>query len=379
MSTEIVFAVILAVVVVGVVGVVGWTLLARLTALGERLSADDRMEERVARQIAESKKETADTVQRFQESILQRLDTHAGRSDQRLELIRTTVDTKLHETLGKRLDSAYGQVSARLESLQKSLQEVHHLSVNVGDLKKVLTNVKSRGIWGEAQLARLLGDMLAPSQYEANAAVIDGSRERVEFAVKLPGVEEGRPVLLPIDAKFPMEDYRRLIDAREAGESDAVVAAVKGLERAIREQAKQIASKYIVPPATTDFAVMYLPAEGLYAEVLSIPGLFEQLQRDHRVTVAGPVTLSAFLSSLHLGFKTLAVQESAVDVLRLLGEVKNEMERYEAAIGDVKKKLNEGLNKVESVEQRARVMARKLRDVEKAPGEATDEVGAEPA
>ncbi len=333
----------------------------RVERLDERL---DESEERLRSELSLTRQESAAQVQRITDALLARLDSHAGRSDARLGEIRTAVGQTLHETLGKRLDSSFGQVAQRLEGLQRGLQEVNHLSTSVGDLKKILGGVKTRGGWGEVQLSMLLEDMMAASQYEANVAVREGSRERVEFALLLPGDDDG-PLRLAIDAKFPVEDFTRLVDARDAGDSDALMDAKRALAKAIKEQGKSISEKYINPPVTVDFAVMYLPSEGLYAEVLSLPGVFEQIQRDLRVIIAGPVTLTALLSSLQVGFKTLAVRESAGEVARLLHEIRGEWEKYTGAVEDVRKKVDETYGKIEALETRTRVMGKKLRDVEK--------------
>lgn len=287
---------------------------------------------------------------------------------QRLEEMRKTVDEKLQSTLEKRLGESFTQVSERLEAVHKGLGEMQQLATGVGDLKRVLTNVKSRGTWGEVQLGQLLADMLTPDQYDSNVAVKPGSAERVEFAIRLPGRDEGDSTIwLPIDAKFPKEDYERLLTASEAGDPEAVELAVKGLETRVLAEAKSIASRYLAPPHTTDFGILYLPTEGLYAEVTRRMGLTERIQREHRVVVAGPNTFSALLNSLQMGFRTLAIQKRSGEVWQILGAVKTEFGKFGETLEKVKKKLQEASNHMDQVDRRSRVMSRKLRDVEALP------------
>ncbi|MDQ2972143.1 MAG: DNA recombination protein RmuC, partial [Pseudomonadota bacterium] len=238
-----------------------------------------------------------------------------------LEKMRATVDEKLSTTLNERLGESFKLVSERLEQVHRGLGEMQGLAIGVGDLKRVLTNVKTRGILGEAQLGGLLADLLTVEQYAINVAVAPGSNERVEFAVKMPGQNDGAPLWLPIDAKFPVEDYQQLMDAQERADLAAVASSGAALERRVREEAKRIRGKYIAPPHTTDFAILFLPTEGLYAEVLRRAGLFESLQREQRVVVAGPTTLSAILSSLQMGFRTLAIEKRSCEIIQLLGAV----------------------------------------------------------
>jgi DNA recombination protein RmuC len=287
--------------------------------------------------------------------------------------MRRTVDEKLQGTLEKRLGESFKQVSERLEQVHKGLGEMQSLAAGVGDLKRVMTNVKTRGTWGEFQLGAILEQILAPEQYDANVATKTGSGERVEFAVRLPGPNEDSStvVYLPIDAKFPAEDYPRLLDAQEAADPDALGAAAKGLETAIRGSARDICEKYISPPATTDFAVMFLPTEGLYAEVIRRTGLVEWCQRDCRVVIAGPTTLAALLNSLQMGFRTLAIQKRSSEVWELLGAVKTEFGKFGDVLGKVKKKLDEASKTVEQAETRTRVMNRALRSVEALPAAPT--------
>ena len=286
----------------------------------------------------------------------------------KLELIRATVDEKLHATLEQRLSASFQQVSERLEQVHKGLGEMQTLAAGVGDLKRVLTNVKTRGTWGEVQLGALLEQMMTPAQYEKNVATRPGSNDRVEFALRLPGPESGGPVWLPIDAKFPLEDFQRLQEAQDAADPAAVEQASKALETRIRLEAKTIREKYIEPPATTDFALLYLPVESLYAEALRRPGLFDLLQRDFRVTLAGPTTLTAILNSLQMGFRTLAIEKRSSEVWALLGAVKNEFGRFGEALANTKRQLQTVANSIDAAETRTRQIERKLKNVEALPG-----------
>lgn len=296
---------------------------------------------------------------------------HALRADnnERLEQMRATVDEKLHATLEQRLGESFKLVGERLELVHKGLGEMQSLASGVGDLKKVLTNVKTRGTMGEIQLESLLEQSLAPDQYERNVAVKKGSGERVDFAVKLPAGTDGRGhVLLPIDAKFPLEDYQRLTDAQEAGDVAAANDAMKQLEARVKAEARSIRDKYIDPPATTEFAVLFLPLEGLYAEVLRRPGLWDALQREWRVVVTGPTTLSALLNSLQMGFRTLAIQKRTSEVWQVLGAVKNEFGKFGDLLDKTKKKLQEASNTIDGAAVRSRAIERRLRGIEELPG-----------
>lgn len=287
----------------------------------------------------------------------------------KLEQMRATVDEKLHDTLEKRLGESFKLVSDRLEQVQKGLGEMQSLANGVGDLKRVLTNVKTRGMFGEVQLASLLEQILAPAQYDRNVETRRDSGQRVEFAIRLPGREGegGMAVYLPIDAKFPQEDFLRLVDAQERADSVAADEAGKLLERAIRVAAADIRDKYLEPPATTDFAVMFLPTEGLYAEILRRPGLFELLQREYKIIPAGPTTLAALLNSLHMGFRTLAIEKRSAEVWNLLGAVRTEFGKFGEVLDRTRKKLQEAGNHIESAATRTRQMERKLRDVQAMP------------
>ena len=287
----------------------------------------------------------------------------------KLDEMRKTVDEKLQGVLEKRLGESFKLVSDRLEQVHKGLGEMQSLATGVGDLKKVLSNVKTRGTWGEMQLNNLLEQVLAPEQYEANVATKHDSNDRVEFAVKLPGREEmeGSTVWMPIDAKFPREDYERLVEASERADVDGVAEASKQLENRIKAQAKSIRDKYVDPPHTTDFAILFLPIEGLYAEVLRRPGLADALQRDYRVSIAGPTTLAALLNSLQMGFRTLAISRRSSEVWSVLGAVKMEFSKFGEIIAKVKDKLLEASNTIDKVDVRTRAITRKLREVEDLP------------
>ena len=288
--------------------------------------------------------------------------------DQQLEHMRRTVDEKLHATLEKRLSESFKQVSERLELVHKGLGEMQTLAAGVGDLKRVLSNVKTRGVLGETQLAALLEQVMAPEQYEKNVATRPGSNARVEFAIKLPGREGGGPLLLPIDAKFPLEDYQRLRAAQEAGDKAALEMAEKALEARVKLEAKTIAEKYVEPPHTTDFALLYLPFEGLFGEVLRRPGLFELIQRQYRITICGPTNLLAYLNSLQMGFRTLAIQQRSSEVWKVLGTVKSEFGRFAEVLANTKRQLQTVANTIDQAEVRTRQIERKLKDVEVLPG-----------
>ncbi|WP_353191149.1 DNA recombination protein RmuC [Pandoraea pnomenusa] len=289
----------------------------------------------------------------------------------KLEEMRRTVDEKLHATLEQRLGESFKLVSDRLEQVHRGLGEMQTLAAGVGDLKRVLTNVKTRGIWGEVQLQALLEQLLTPDQFAKNVATRPGSAERVEFAIALPGQngDSSTPVWLPIDAKFPREDYERLLDAQERADPVAVEEASKALETRIRLEAKTIADKYLAPPHTTDFALLFLPTEGLYAEVLRRPGLSDLLQREYRVTVAGPTTLTALLNSLQMGFRTLAIERRSSEVWQVLGAVKTEFTKFGDVLAKTKSQLETVTRSIDKAEVRTRAMARQLKAVEALPGE----------
>jgi len=310
---------------------------------------------------------TAENEKRLGE-VRATLETRLGAIQQdnaaKLEQMRATVDEKLQATLETRLGQSFQLVSERLEAVQRGLGEMQALAAGVGDLKRVLTNVKTRGTFGEVQLGALLEQILVAEQYAANVATIPASSERVEFAIRLPGADDGTPVWLPIDAKYPVEDYQRLLDAQDAADVDAAHAAGKALELRVREEAKRIRTKYVAPPHTTDFAILFLPTEGLYAEVIRRPGLSEQLQREHRVTVAGPTTLTALLNSLQMGFRTLAIEKRSSEVWHVLAAVKNEFGKFATVLEKTRKQLDTVRNSIDTAGVRTRAIERKLRGVE---------------
>ena len=287
-------------------------------------------------------------------------------NERQLTEMRKTVDDRLSESLDKKLDQSFAQVSERLESVYKGLGEMHTLASGVGDLKKVLTNVKTRGIWGEMQLGNLIRQALAPGQYEENIAVVPGSAERVEFAVCLPD-RSGSMIYLPVDSKFPQEDYIRLSDAAQSGDAAGAEAARKALVQRLKAEAKKISEKYISPPHTTDFAIMFLPVEGLYSEALQTPELVESLQRDYRVVIAGPGTFSAMLNALQMGFRTLAIEKRSGEVWLLLGEIKKDFSRFAEMLENTRRRLDQAGESIDSAVTRSRSIQRKLSSLETDP------------
>ena len=318
--------------------------------------------------LTESNAQRMAEVRATLEAKIKELQTDNGA---RLEEMRKTVDEKLHATLEQRLGESFKLVSDRLEKVHQGLGEMQQLAIGVGDLKRVLTNVKTRGTWGEVQLEMLLEQVLTADQYAKNVETIPGTGKRVEFAIKLPGQDNGAtPVWMPIDAKFPKEQYERLIEAAELADADGVATAGRELELAIRSEAKTIAEKYLSPPLTTDFAILFLPTEGLYAEVMRRPGLSDDLQRTYRVSISGPSTLSALLNSLQMGFRTLALEKRSSEVWQVLGAVKTEFGKFGDVLSATKLTLERAAKNIENAETRSRQMARKLKSVEALPSEA---------
>ena len=287
-------------------------------------------------------------------------------NERQLAEMRKTVDDRLSESLDRKLDQSFAQVSERLESVYKGLGEMHTLASGVGDLKKVLTNVKTRGIWGEMQLGSLIRQTLAPGQYEENIAVVPGSAERVEFAVCLPD-QSGNMIYLPVDSKFPQEDYIRLSDAAQNGDAAGTEAARKALIQRLKTEAKKISEKYISPPHTTDFAIMFLPVEGLYSEALQTPELVESLPRDYRIVIAGPGTFSAMLNALQMGFRTLAIEKRSGEVWLLLGEIKKDFIRFAETLENTRRRLDQAGESIDSAVTRSRSIQRKLSSLEDTP------------
>lgn len=305
-------------------------------------------------------------LEQMRRTLDERLDAIARLNDQKLEQMRRTVSEKLESTLENRLGQSFRLVNEQLARVHKGLGEMQTLAQGVGDLKKVLTNVKTRGVWGEVRLRALLEDALSPGQYLENAQVRSGTQERVEFAIRLPAAD-GEGALLPVDSKFPQEDYLRLVDAAQSGDAEGVRAARKQLENAVREQARRIREKYVAPPATTDYAVLFLPVESLYAEVARADGLLESLQNTCRVLVAGPSTFAALLTSLQMGFRTVALQKRSGEVLELLSAVQEEFQKYGEAVRKARTRLEQATGDLDFIDTRARALSRKLRDVGDAP------------
>ena len=297
-------------------------------------------------------------------------------NEKKLDQMRETVDEKLQSTLEKRLGESFKLVSERLEAVQHGLGEMQNLAAGVGDLKRMLTNVKARGTWGEVQLSALLEQVLTPDQYGKNVNIKDGSQESVEYAIRLPGSDDDPEscIWMPIDSKFPQEDYLRLVESADAADADGVQKATAALIRSIHNSAKEIRDKYIDPPKTTDFAIMFLPTEGLYAEVLRQPGQVEKIQQDYRIVIAGPTTLSAILNSLRVGFRTLAIEKRSSEVWKVLAAVKTEFGKFGDMLNKVKRQLKSASNTINQTEVRTRAMERKLRAVEGLPAEATTEI-----
>lgn len=348
----------------------------RIEALRE---ASDQSATRLRTEVGERLKEFRTSLTEMSESqekrfasVRETLDVKVKElqvsNEQKLDEMRKTVDEKLHGALEKRLGESFKLVSERLEVVHKGLGEMQTLANGVGDLKRLMSNVKTRGTWGEMQLGSLLENFLAPDQFASNVEVRPGSGERVEFAIQLP------EAWLPIDAKFPQEDYQRLLEAEEQGDVFAVEAARKGLERAVRLSAKEIARKYICPPHTTDFAILFVPIESLYAELLRRPGLASSIQQELRIILSGPTTLSATLNSLQMGFRTLAIQKRSSEVWEVLGAVKAEFGKFGEVLDKVQKKLTEANNVMETAKRRSRVMQRKLKDVEALPESQAEEM-----
>jgi DNA recombination protein RmuC len=309
-------------------------------------------------------------LERMRATVEERLRALQDENSLRLEKMRETVDEKLHATLEQRLGDAFQRVSERLEQVREGLGEMKSLASGVGDLKKVLTNIRTRGTFGEVQLGNLLDQVLTGEQYAQNVATRAGSNERVEFAIRLPGKDDqGSAVWLPIDAKFPQEDFQRLLEAQEQANPAALEEASRMLEVRIKNEARSIRDKYLDPPHTTDFGIMFLPTEGLFAEVIRRPGLFDQLQREFHVVVTGPTTLLAVLNSLQMGFRTLAIERRTSEVWSLLGAVKTEFGRFGEVLDKTQKKLQEASNTIETAATRSRAIERKLKNVQELPQE----------
>jgi len=348
--------------------------LAQLTeALLNRMAEIARLQkdqlDSFSRQLADLTALNESKLEGLRQTMEQRLQSMQADNTAKLEQMRVVVDEKLQSTLEKRLGDSFKQVSERLEQVYAGLGEMRTLAAGVGDLKKVLTNVKTRGTWGEIRLSHILEQILTPEQYAVNVVTRRGGTERVEFAIRLPGQDDAAEgvVWLPIDAKFPQEDYQRLIDAQEAADKEAADRALKSLEQRVKLEARSISEKYIDPPHTTDFGILFVPVEGLYAEVLRIPGLCDLLQREHRIVVTGPTTLAALLNSLQMGFRTLAIGKRSNAVWALLGSVKTEFGKFGDTLARTKKKLEEATHTIDQAEVRTRAIERSLRQVAEVP------------
>jgi DNA recombination protein RmuC len=335
-----------------------------------------RSREELQKSARETREELSGSLRNSSEvisgTVEKRLKSLQDENVKKLEEMRATVDEKLQSTLEKRLSESFNVVSERLKQVHEGLGEMKTLATGVGDLKKVLSNVKTRGILGEIQLGNILENILSPEQYAKNVEVKEGSGEMVEYAIKLPGREQ--PVYLPVDAKFPMEVYNRLLDAYADGNPDTVLKATKEVENAIKKCAKDISGKYINPPDTTDFGILFLPVEGLYAEIVRQTGLMEMLQREYKISVTGPSTLAAFLNSLHMGFRTLAIQKRTGEVWRILAGVKNEFNKFGEVLKKAQDKIDGASRDIENlVGTRTRQIQSKLKSVDETPEQDTNE------
>jgi len=335
----------------------------------ESATGQQQFAESLSQQLRELTARNEQRIGEMRQTLESQLKSLQADNAQKLEQMRATVDEKLHATLETRLTESFGNVAAMLAKVHQGLGDMHKLAADVGGLQRVLTNVKSRGVFGEVQLAGLLEQVFAPDQYAANIATIPGSSERVEYAVRFPGSDGSAPVWLPIDAKFPREDYERLLDAQERADAEGARNAGEALERRVRLEAKRIVEKYVAAPHTTEFAILFLPTEGLYAEVLRRPGLVDALQREQRIALAGPTTLLALMTSFQMGFRTLAIQERSSEVWRTLGAVKAEFGKFGEVLDGVHKKLQEASNKIDQTRTRSNVLVRKLREVETLPAD----------
>jgi len=339
-----------------------------LTARESQDTALRRFGTTMAEQLQQLAQANARQLGEMRTAVEARLQTLQEGNERKLEQMRATVDEKLHATLEQRLGESFKQVAERLEQVHRGLGEMHTLARDVGSLSRVLTNVKTRGVFGEVQLAGLLDQVFTPEQYATHVATVPGSNERVEFALKLPGQGgDGTMLWLPIDAKFPREDYERLLEAHERADAAGVELAARAIEARLRLEARTIRDKYVAPPHTTDFAILFVPTEGLYAEALRRPGLVEALQRDFKVMLAGPTTLLATLNSLQMGFRTLALERRSAEVWEVLAAVKTEFQKFGDVLAKTRKKLEEATNTIDAAQTRTKAMTRRLRDVEALP------------
>ena len=339
----------------------------------ENSNSARQLREEILKTIEEKSRTQQESINNLNNVIDKHLKQLQDSNEKKLEQMRQTVDEKLQSTLEKRLGESFKIVGEQLEAVQRGLGEMQNLATGVGDLKKVLTNVKTRGTWGEYQLGNILEQILTPDQYEKNVKPKENSDEIVEYAIRLPGHDNSSQIWLPIDSKFPQESYIRLKDATEKSDSEEIEKATNELIRSIEKSAKEISDKYISPPHTTDFAIMFLPTEGLYAEIVRQPGMFDNLQQ-HRVVVAGPTNLSAILSSLSMGFRTLAIEKRSSEVWKILSAVKTEFSSFGNVLLKVKTQLDRASGTIEKTTVRTRAMQRKLKDVEELPTEESTKI-----
>ena len=335
----------------------------------ESATGQQQFAESLSLQLRELTARNEQRIGEMRQTLESQLKSLQADNAQKLEQMRATVDEKLHATLETRLTESFGNVATMLAKVHQGLGDMNKLAADVGGLQRVLNNVKSRGVFGEVQLAGLLEQVFAPDQYSANVATVPDSNERVEFAVRFPGSSVDSVVWLPIDAKFPREDYERLLDAQERADAEAARGAGDALERRVRQEAARIRDKYVSPPHTTEFAILFLPTEGLYAEVLRRPGLVDALQRDLRIAVAGPTTLLALMTSFHMGFRTLAIEKRSSEVWKTLGAVKTEFSKFGDVLDSVKSKLDQASTQIEKTGVRTRAIERRLREVESLPSD----------
>lgn len=333
-----------------------------INAVGQNSTLHSQQLNDIMSRLNKMLENTSDSMKNAIMMIQNGLERLQNDNEKKLEQMRQTVDEKLNVSLERRLTESFKVINDRLQSVYEGLGEMKNLASGVGDLKKVLTNVKTRGIWGEVQLGNLLEQMMTPEQYDSQVVIKKGSQERVDYVIKLPG-KTNEEVLLPIDAKFPIEDYQRLVDASEKGDQTEIDACLKALERRVKDEAKSIKEKYIDVPRTTDFAVMYLSIEGLYAEVLRRPGLAESLQRDYKINVCGPTTLASLLNSLQMGFRTLTIEKRSSEIWNLLGAVKQEFGKFVDLLAKTQKKLVEASNTIEFATKKSRTIERKLKNI----------------
>ena len=344
----------------------------------ELLAAFGQFEAKLSDTLTGLVRSSQQNAEQLRTALNERLAAIQADNATKLEEMRRTVDEKLHATLEQRLGESFKLVSDRLEQVHKGLGEMQTLAGSVGDLKRVMTNVKSRGTWGEMQLGAIIDNVLTPDQFARNVKTVPGSDELVEFAIRLPGKSDEHPVWLPIDSKYPVEQYQRLMDAQDAADKAAILSAGNAFETSIKLEAKKIFAKYVSPPHTTDFAVLYLPTEGLFAEVMRRPGLVEAVQNDCRVMITGPANLAAMLNSLQMGFKTLAIEKRSSEVWSLLGQVKNEFAKFGDVVEATKKSIDAAAKKFDEVGTRTRAIQRKLRDVQDLPAPAAGDLPALP-